>query len=384
MAELPRDPIIGDGIVLRPFTDADIDDMTTAMNDPETQRFLQGLPSPYTRADAAHWVGTRVPAMWAAGAGHHRAVADPTTGRLLGAVGLGATRLAGHATSIGYWVAPWARGQHVATKATRTLASWAFTQGFGRIELTTDFTNEGSQRVAIAAGFAHEGVRRSVGVTREGVWRDLVIWARLADDSGDPIPRVLPDLVGGQLSDGVVTLRPMRASDADDMYALASLPEVVATTVSDRMPTREWALRRCSHVAYHWLIGARIDFAICDAENGAFAGDIGLFTEPPTGQAMIGYSVAREFRGRAFAARAARLVADWAIDEAGIARVIAGAAPDNVGSQRSLEKAGFTREGYERSRLPGRDGGPRIDDVVYTLLPSDRQPPSFSGVTRDG
>jgi RimJ/RimL family protein N-acetyltransferase len=33
-----------------------------------------------------------------------------------------------------------------------------------------------------------------------------------------------------------------------------------------------------------------------------------------------------------------------------------------------LERAGFEREGYQRSRLPGPDDT-RIDDILYALLP---------------
>ena len=41
-----------------------------------------------------------------------------------------------------------------------------------------------------------------------------------------------------------------------------------------------------------------------------------------------------------------------------------------MGSQRVLEKAGFEREGYLRSRLPGPDGT-RIDDVIRSCSPED-------------
>jgi RimJ/RimL family protein N-acetyltransferase len=44
--------------------------------------------------------------------------------------------------------------------------------------------------------------------------------------------------------------------------------------------------------------------------------------------------------------------------------------PTNLGSQRVLEKAGFTREAYLRSRLPGNDGR-RTDDVQFALLAED-------------
>ena len=85
---------------------------------------------------------------------------------------------------------------------------------------------------------------------------------------------------------------------------------------------------------------------------------------------MIGYSMLPAWRGRGFPTRAAQLVSLWAFAETGIARLIAGALPTNLGSQRVLEKAGFKREAYLRSRLPGTDGR-RSDDVQFALLAED-------------
>jgi RimJ/RimL family protein N-acetyltransferase len=373
MADFPTEQVTGGSIVLRPLRDDDIDDLVLTCNDEQTHRFLPQLPRPYTRRDGIDWVHNGVPKAWSQG-GAHYAIADPTTDRYLGTFGLSRPTPDGHAISVGYMVAPWTRGNGVATAALRTGTDLALRHNFGRIELTTDQTNEPSQRVALAAGFTHEGIRRGAGPSTDGTWRDIVAWARLATDSGERAARPLPDLPAAELTDGVVTLRRLRLSDADDVYALSQLPEVIATTVSDTPPTRESAVARCAKVGYFWLIGARADLAICDAVSGAFAGHIGLFTERPTGQAMIGYDVAREWRRRGFASRATRLLADWSLDHAGIARVVAGAAPDNIPSQRTLERAGLHREGYERSRLPGVSGGPRIDNVLFAMLPSDREP----------
>jgi len=129
--------------------------------------------------------------------------------------------------------------------------------------------------------------------------------------------------------------------------------------------------RRCERAAAHWLEGVRVDLVIEDAATGEPAGEIGLFyQEPATGQGMIGYSMLPAFRGRGFATRAAQLLSLWAFAETDIARLIAGALPTNVGSQRVLEKAGFHREAYLRSRLPGPDGT-RTDDVQFVLLAED-------------
>jgi len=53
--------------------------------------------------------------------------------------------------------------------------------------------------------------------------------------------------------------------------------------------------------------------------------------------------------------------------------LIAGAVPDNLASHRVLEKAGFKREAYLRSRLPRPDGS-RQDDVQFVLLAEDLLP----------
>ncbi|HKE64222.1 MAG TPA: GNAT family protein [Micromonosporaceae bacterium] len=369
MRTLPRGPIPGRTVTLRDLTLDDIDGVVDACNDLQTQRFLGRLPQPYTPDDARDWITNQIPSGWAAG---QAGFAVTLTGddRIAGSVGLGVPTADGHATSIGYWVAPWARGRGVATDATRTLADWAFAQGFGRIELLTCPANAASMRVALGAGFTHEGVRRAAALDRGG-WTDMIVWVRLASDSGVPAPRALPDLPDGSLTDGVIRLTPVDESDADAMYALASLPEVVATTVASRAPTPESVAHRCATAPYKWLIGERAECAIRDAITGAFAGDIGLFREAPTGQGLIGYSLVREWRGRHFATRAARLISDWAFDTAGLARLAAGTAPDNIASQRTLERAGFQREGYERGRLPSA-GSTRVDNIPWAMLPGDR------------
>jgi RimJ/RimL family protein N-acetyltransferase len=368
--ELPMTTLTADGIVLRPIGPHDVDDITASCNDEASARFLPMMPVPYTRGDAIYWLETMIPENRAAG-GATFAIADPATGRMLGAISANGSRANGHATSVGYWVSPWARGRGVATTATRTLVPWLFEHGFGRIELTTDFENEASQRVALASGFHHEAVRRAGIQARDRTWYDQVVWTRLVTDSGEPTRRLLPDLPPGGLTDGVITLRRLSPADLDDLYALHTTPDVAVRSVRP-MPRREDTAVRCGRAAYAWLTGAGAEFVIHDAATGGFVGDIGLF-QIALGQGMIGYSLRPEWRGRAYATRAARLVTDWGFDHVGLVRIVAGTAPDNVASQRTLEKAGFAREGFERSRLPGADGG-RVDNVAYAILASDRQP----------
>jgi RimJ/RimL family protein N-acetyltransferase len=366
---LPPQVLNGGAVRLRPFRTGDADDVMAGCADPLTQRFLPLLPSPYTRQEALRWIQEGAPNAFAAG-GAAYAMADPGTDRVLGGTGIGRVQESGTG-EIGYWVAPWARRRGVATAAARALSAHAFGHGFARLELRTDPVNAASQRVAIAAGFTREGVQRASGLHRDGSRHDLIVWSRLATDSGEPTPRRLPDLPGGQLIDGVVVLRPVTAADVAVAHELYNRPEVVSSSVPPLAPSLEQVAARFATEEASWLAGDRAHCSIMDAATGSFTGDIGLFYfEPSAGQAMVGYSLLPAWRGRGYATRAARLIAAWAFDHVGIARLIAGTSPENLGSQRVLERAGFHREGYQRARLPG-PGGARVDDLLYALLPDD-------------
>src|SRR6266536_3519936 len=249
--------------------------------------------------------------------------------------------------------------------------AWAFEQGYGRLELRAEPENAPSQRVAIAAGYAREGILRGGALRRDGSRVDVTLWARLAADPPGPSLRLLPDLPGGELSDSTVTLRPLHAEDVEALYELHELPEVVAAQVPPEQVSRERLARWCARAENDWLAGTRAALTVRDAVTDVLAGEIGLFyREPNTGQAMIGYDLVPAWRGRGYASRAVRLLAAWAFERTGIVRLIAGTAPENVASQRVLESTGFRREGYQRSRLPGL-AGPRIDDLLYALLPDE-------------
>ena len=235
-----------------------------------------------------------------------------------------------------------------------------------RVEVLLHGEDDAGQRAAMAAGFQREGVRRG-GL--DG--RDAIPFARLPGDPPGPVPRPLPDLPGGELTDGVVTLRPLGPGDIDFYADLHADQDVIDTSVPPEAKTADEVQRRCTWAQSYWLAGTRADMVIVDTATGAPTGLIGLFyQEPPLGQAMIGYSQHRAWRGRGYTTRAVQLLALWVYAETGIVRLIAGTNPTNRGSQRVLEKAGFHREAHLRFRLPG-PANTRIDDVQYVLLPED-------------
>ncbi|GAA1506888.1 hypothetical protein GCM10009827_021000 [Dactylosporangium maewongense] len=343
-------------VALRPFRDEDADAVAEACGDPAIAHYLPFLPQPYTRDDALAFFRQKP---------GDPAIVDAATDRVLGAIG--STPRGTGTVEVGYWVAPWARRQGVASAALEQFSAGLFAQGLQRLYLVTALTNGASQRVAVAGGYVREGVARAASQAADGSWQDMVVWARTAGDPPGPSARALPDLPGGVLTDGVVALRPIGEEDGPSTYQMRSRPDVSGRSVVGTPMDPAVVTRQCAESVSKWLAGQRAEMTIRDADGGTYLGEIALFYfEPLLREAMIGYSLTPEARGKGYASRAARLITAWGF-EIGMARMTAGTAPDNVASQRVLEAAGYHREGLQRSRLPGPDGT-RIDNIQFAKL----------------
>ena len=170
----PRMPMVvleTDHLVLRAFTEADVDGVLDAASAPSTQKWLP-MPEPgrpYTREEAEKWCTVTAPGLRASGDGQQWAACDSATGRFAGSIGLLRTLWKAGTTEVGYWFAPWARGRGLATEAVVAVTRWAIIdQGFERVELKAATGNLASRRVAEKAGFAFEGIERNAMPLHEG------------------------------------------------------------------------------------------------------------------------------------------------------------------------------------------------------------------------
>lgn len=83
----------------------------------------------------------------------------------------------------------------------------------------------------------------------------------------------------------------------------------------------------------------------------------------------IGIELAESARGHGVGTVAQRLLARWLLATTHVERIEASTDVTNVAEQKSLERAGFTREGVLRSAQKRADG--RHDLYGYSILPSD-------------
>ncbi|MBL0887586.1 GNAT family N-acetyltransferase [Myceligenerans indicum] len=175
-------------------TEDDIDAIRAACQDPAISDWTV-VPSPYTRADAELFVRRFVPDGWARGSEFTWAVREPgdTDGPLLGMVGLHFEGRAGapdeeRAAEIGFWTAPGARRQGLATEAARLVVDWGFDpEGLDLAVITwlAYVGNWGSRRVAWNLGFRVEGTLRRYGLQR-GRRRDAWMGTLLPQDPREP------------------------------------------------------------------------------------------------------------------------------------------------------------------------------------------------------
>lgn len=161
---------------LRPFTEADVDRVVEACNDPLTRHYLAALPHPYTASTAHAYLDDCV---WQAATGAKAtwAIADRGSDELLGNISvmdmLGVTADHGE---IGYWLHPDARGRGVMTEAARMVVGHALDpDGLDRrrLVLYAAVDNPASNAVAVATGFGLYGTQRVAERLGDGSYDDL-------------------------------------------------------------------------------------------------------------------------------------------------------------------------------------------------------------------
>lgn len=89
-------------------------------------------------------------------------------------------------------------------------------------------------------------------------------------------------------------------------------------------------------------------------------GSGGFKSKPDGGQVELGYGTLLQFQGLGYATEAVSALAQWALAQPGMSRVIAEALPENPASVRVLEKSGFHDIG------PGEEEGTRHFEAAQT------------------
>jgi [ribosomal protein S5]-alanine N-acetyltransferase len=168
------------GLRLRVWSDKDAAGLLLALRDPLVERY-----SGYLLADQAAALAAvqAFAAAWSDGTGASWAIDEPG-GALVGSLRFGLADAELGLGTVGYWLAPPARGRGVASAALVAGSRAVFGRlGWHRIELRHAVENERSCGVARRAGYRVEGtLRAGMRYPSDGRWSDEHLHARLASD----------------------------------------------------------------------------------------------------------------------------------------------------------------------------------------------------------
>jgi [ribosomal protein S5]-alanine N-acetyltransferase len=174
----------------------------------------------------------------------------------------------------------------------------------------------------------------------------------------------LPVLAGRQ-----VTLRELRLTDAQSLFALLTTQEV-SRFISPPPSTVEGFERFISWTHRQRAAGTYACFAVT---LKGFDTAIGIFqvreTEPGFGTAEWGFAIGSAFWGSGIFTEGAELVLDFAFDTIGVHRLEARAAIRNGRGNRALQKLGAVQEGVLRKSF--LKNGEFLDQALYAMVEDD-------------
>jgi len=143
-----------------------------------------------------------------------------------------------------------------------------------------------------------------------------------------------------------LTLRPFVEDDVDPLHRVMGDREVLRYFPSSDPPSRERIERLIEFQLEHWeKHGYGWWAVVLRAEQRAalpLIGWAGLQYLPETDETEVGYLLGKPYWGRGLATEAARESVRFGFEDLGIETIVGVVHPENIASQRVLEKAGLS------------------------------------------
>lgn len=175
-----------------------------------------------------------------------------------------------------------------------------------------------------------------------------------------------------RLKSARLDLRPVKLSDLENIHELHSFPETDKYNTLGIPENKEQTTAVISEwIATHERSPQRnFVFVVQLKDLEEFIGLIALNCgKEKFRNAEVWYKFHPSHWNKGFATEALKAVLDFGFNQLNLHRIEAGCAVDNIGSIRTLEKAGMSREGRKRQVLPLKSGW--SDNFEYAILSSD-------------
>ena len=175
------------------------------------------------------------------------------------------------------------------------------------------------------------------------------------------------------LNHGLITLRPVRQSDIDEIYRACQDPLIPRfTTVPSPYTMAHATFFVEEQEPARFAAKSELLFVVAQGygEDEKFCGLISFHSVSLGNHvAEIGYWMAAHARGKGIATTAVKMITDYGIQTMGFKRIEALVDVDNEASKSLLISAGYQLEGIMRQKVT-RDNGQQIDMALLSRISS--------------
>lgn len=167
-----------------------------------------------------------------------------------------------------------------------------------------------------------------------------------------------------------LVLRPVRMSDAEDLYEYSSDPQVARHVLWDAHTSIHQTRSYIRYLLRQYRNAAPCTFGIALRSTGKVIGTIGfMWLQQDNRAAEVGYSLNRAYWNQGLMTEALRAILEFGFTKLNLNRIEAQHESDNPASGRVMLKAGMQREGTLRQRLYNK--GRYADVELYAMLRQD-------------
>ena len=138
-----------------------------------------------------------------------------------------------------------------------------------------------------------------------------------------------------------LNLRPFSHEDAKPLLEILVTPGVLQYYPSSDPPDLERVQRLVERQIDHWHEHGYGWWAVEPLQDSRLIGWSGLQYLPETDEIEIGYLLSKHYWGRGLATESSSVGLDFGFNQLGIQEIIGIVHPDNIASQRVLEKIGL-------------------------------------------
>ncbi|WP_340023477.1 GNAT family protein [Paenibacillus sp. FSL K6-1096] len=163
------------------------------------------------------------------------------------------------------------------------------------------------------------------------------------------------------------------AAELTEMYGRnRAFFEEHSPDISEEFYTEEYQRGKIAQYEEYRAADDRYDFLVIHKADRRIIGSVSLsfVVRGPLQSCMIGYSLDKDYNGKGYMTEAVKQVVDYAFRELKFHRITGEASPDNPGSIRVLENAGFHKEGIARLNVKIR-GVWKDHQILAIINPAD-------------